>query len=300
MPVTGDKFGYEWKVVKNDKSKKNTNKTSAYSIPSKVPSPVNLQNRFSSLMVTEERSIENESQVQTPTNYHQRIEIQNTKSKSRAEKIKSSSIRTTVANYNNAQIENPVVTVPGNRPYSSTTKFGKKICVVGDSHIRRIKRNLFNNSLCEGKAHLNGFNGANIKRLDHFITPTLVEDRPDIVIIHIGSNDITHNTVDQIDMKDIENRIINTGKKCLSYGIKKGVIWSIFIKKQCKLTRIIRQVNDLLCDECKRNYYQFISSDSITREVLWRDDLHLNNDGTYIFVSNLVDFLNDFIFSKSI
>ena len=249
-------------------------------------------------MVTEERSVENESQVQTPTNYHQRIKIQNTKSKPRAGKIKSSSIRTTVVNYNKAQIENSAV--PGNKAYSSTTKFSKKICVVGDSHIRRIKRNLFNNSLYEGKARLNGFNGANIKRLDHFITPTLVEDRPDIVIIHIESSDITHNTVDQIDMKDIENRIINTGKKCLSYGIKEGIIWSIFIKKQCKLTRTIRQVNDLLRDECKRNYYQFIISDSITREVLWRDDLHLNNDGTYIFVSNLVDFLNDFIFSKSI
>ena len=193
-----------------------------------------------------------------------------------------------------------MVTVPGNRSYSSTTKFGKKICVVGDSHIRRIKRNLFNNSLCEGKAHLNGFSGASIKRLDHFITSTLVEDRPDIVIIHIGSNDITHNTVDQIDVKDIANRIVNIGKKCSSYGVKEVIILSIFIKKQFKLTRIIRQVNDLLCDECKRNYYQFISSDSITREVLWRDDLHLNNDGTYIFVSNLVDFLNDFIFSKSI
>ena len=172
-------------------------------------------------MVTEERSIENESQVQTPTNYHQRIEIQNTKSKSRAEKIKSSSIRTTVANYNNAQIENPVVTVPGNRSYSSTTKFGKKICVVGDSHIRRIERNVFNNSLYEGKAHLNGFSGANIKRLDHFITPTLVKNRPDIVIIHIGSNDITHNTVDQINVKDMVNRIVNIGKKCFSPGVIK-------------------------------------------------------------------------------
>ena len=77
MLITGDQCRNEWKVVKNDKNKKNTNKTSAYSIPSKVPSPVNLQNRFSSLMVTKERSIENEPQVQAPTNYHQRIEIQN-------------------------------------------------------------------------------------------------------------------------------------------------------------------------------------------------------------------------------
>ena len=37
-------------------------------------------------MVTEERSTQNNSQVQTPTNYHQRIKIQNTRSKSRAEK----------------------------------------------------------------------------------------------------------------------------------------------------------------------------------------------------------------------
>ena len=53
----------------------NTNKSSAYSIPSKVPSPVNLQNLFNSLMVTEERIIENESQVQTSINYHPLIEI---------------------------------------------------------------------------------------------------------------------------------------------------------------------------------------------------------------------------------
>ena len=65
MLITGDKCGNEWKVVKNDKIKPNANKTSACSIPSTVPSPVNLQNRFSSLMVTEERTTGNESQVQT-------------------------------------------------------------------------------------------------------------------------------------------------------------------------------------------------------------------------------------------
>ena len=110
---------------------------------------------------------------------------------------------------------------------------------------------------------MNGFSGANIKLLDHFITPKLVEDEPDIVIIHIGSNDITHNTVDQIDVKDIVNRIINIGKKCLSYGVKQVIISSIFIKKQLKLTRIIRQVNDFLLDECKK-----ISSNSSVTTAL--------------------------------
>ena len=40
----------------------------------------------------------------------------------------------------------------------------------------------------------------------------------------------------------------------------------------------------------KKSNFQFISNGNITREVLWRDGLHLNNDDTYIFTSNLVDF----------
>ena len=108
--------------------------------------------------------------------------------------------------------------------------------------MKRIKRNLVNNSLYEWKAHLNGFSGANIKHLDHLITPTLAEDRSDIVIVHIGSNDITHNTVNQTDVKDIVNRIINIGKKCLSYGVKELIISSIFMKKPFKLTRIINRL----------------------------------------------------------
>ena len=99
------------------------------------------------------------------------------------------------------------------------------------------------------------------------------------------SNDITYNTVDQIDVKDIVNRIINIGKKCLSYSVKEVTISFIFIKKWFKLTRIIRQINDFLRDECKINNFELISK--MVR--------------TYIlFAGNLADFLNDSIFSKSI
>ena len=111
---------------------------------------------------------------------------------------------------------------------------------------------------------MNGFSGANTKRLDHLITPTLVEDRPDIVIIHIGSNDIKHNTVDQIEVKDIVKSIINIGKKCLSYGVKEVIISSIFIKKQFKLTRIIRQVNDLIRVSAK----EITSNSPVTTSLL--------------------------------
>ena len=110
--------------------------------------------------------------------------------------------------------KNSIRNVSGNQSYASTTKNGKKACIVGDSLIQRIKRSLFHNSINEGKAHLNSFSGVIINRLYHFITPVLEEDRPDIVIIHVGSNDITHNTINNIDAKGISKRIIDIGTKC--------------------------------------------------------------------------------------
>ena len=146
--------------------------------------PVNLQNRFDNLIVTEVDQIEiHEPQDHTPTNHHKRYEMTNTQSKSRAKKKNSHSIRpsnTITANQNNTQSKNLIRTVPGNQSYARTTKHSKKTCIVGDSHIRRIKKILFNNSIHEGKAHSNSFSGTTINRLDHCITPILEEDRPDI------------------------------------------------------------------------------------------------------------------------
>ena len=144
----------------------------------------------------------------------------------------------------------------------------------------------------------NSFSGATFNILDHFITPFLGEDRPDI--IHIGSNDITHNIANNIDAKGISKHSIDIGQKRLLYGVKEVVISSIVIRRQFKLTRIIRQVNDHLRDECRNNKFHFISNDNITSECLWKDRLHLNNEGTYMFASNLVDFLNGFIFNRNI
>ena len=40
------------------------------------------------------------------------------------------------------------------------TKFGKKICVIGDSHLNRVKRNNDQKLVNRGKAYFNVFQGA--------------------------------------------------------------------------------------------------------------------------------------------
>ena len=246
MLIINYKCVNEWKTM-NIKSKNNTKTLSLSSVLPKNPSPVNLQNRFDHLIVTEVDQIEiQESQDHTTTNHHTRCEITNTKSKSRVEKNNSHSIRPSnglTANKINTWDKNSIGTVPGNQSYASTTEHGKKTCIVGDTHIQRIKNNLFSDSINEGKAHLNSVSGATINRLYHFITPILEEGLSDIVIIHVDSCEITHNTINNIDTKGISKRIIDIGKKCLLYGVREVIISSIFIKRQFKLTRIIRNVN---------------------------------------------------------
>ena len=127
------------------KSKNNTNIASPSTVSPKNPLPVNLKNRFDNLLVTKLNEIEiNESQDDTPTNHHKRCEITNTKSKSRAEKNYSHSIHLSnaiTANEINTKSKNSISTVPGNQSFASITKHGKKTCILGDSHIRRIKKN---------------------------------------------------------------------------------------------------------------------------------------------------------------
>ena len=68
-------------------------------------------------------------------------------------------------------------TVPRGSNYATVSKFGKRMFVVGDSHVKRIKHLDFNKELRSGKEFLKPFSGANSKQLDHYIIPTLVDGK---------------------------------------------------------------------------------------------------------------------------
>ena len=184
-------------------------------------------------------------------------------------------------------------TVPGNSSYASRTKFGKKIFVVGDSHVKRMKRIDFNSQLRSGKAFFKTFSGANTKQLSHYIIPTLVDDKPDAVIVHVGTNDILNGANDN----ELANSIMKIGIVCKQYGVNDVVISSILVKKSPRLNALVRRVNDQLRDLCVTNGFQFISNDTISTDYLWRDGIHLKDAGTDILSSNFCKILNEMLFS---
>ena len=79
---------------------------------------------------------------------------------------------------------------PGNQSNASATEYGKKAIVIGDSHLQRINGKLFNESLSNCRSSLKYFSGANTLDLEHYMKPSLNNNQPDAVVIHIGSNDI--------------------------------------------------------------------------------------------------------------
>ena len=119
---------------------------------------------------------------------------------------------------------------------------------------------MFQKSVNGGKTYFHVFRGATSKRLNHYILPILHEDHPEVVLLHIGSNDINNQTKNGINNEELMGDIINIVKSCIDIGVKEVVI-SILSKNNIALTRLIRKVNDSLREQCVLNGYGFTSND---------------------------------------
>ena len=82
-------------------------------------------------------------------------------------------------------------------------------------------------------------------------------------MLHIGSSDTNNETKDIINTENLTGDIINIGKSYIDLGVKEVVISSILPKKNIALTRLLRQVNDSLREQCVLNGFGFISNDNI-------------------------------------
>ena len=124
--------------------------------------------------------------------------------------------------------------------------------------------------------------------MNHYITPSLVDDKPDAVIIHVGTNDV----LNKLNHEDITRNIISIALSCRKYGVNDFAISSVLIKKNRNLNVLVRRVNDLLYDLCAKNGFGFISNEMITTDYLWKDGIHLLDLGTNILSSNFIEFVN--------
>ena len=84
------------------------------------------------------------------------------------------------------------------------------------------------------------------------------------------------------------------GLECRYYGVESIAISSVLVTNDNNLNKLIRGVNISLKHLCKVYGFDFICNDRIGKDLLWRDDLHLTDEGTSFLVINFLNFLNSF------
>ena len=118
------------------------------------------------------------------------------------------------------------------KKHAGTLREGKKILIIGYSHIQRVQRDKLQNSFDNAKSFVRYFSGAKTEDLHHYIIPALLKEKPDTVAIHIGSNNITHKIFEDFNADKLADEITDIGKMCRQYGVKDVIFSSIFCEKQ--------------------------------------------------------------------
>jgi hypothetical protein len=175
---------------------------------------------------------------------------------------------------------------PGNSTYADITNRGKKICLLGDSIIRRIDISEFAKCMNDGNAIKRCFPGCSSKQMQYYVKEVLEEAHPDTMIIHVGTNDITKS---QSSEKEIAHNVIKIVNTCRNEGVNKIIVSALTLRP--KFSAKIEAFNKLLGEYANSHNYIFLDNSQIRREHLWKDKLHLNDDGIVLLANNFLNSL---------
>ena len=93
---------------------------------------------------------------------------------------------------------------------------------------------------------MKSFSGANTNQLDYYVVQLLVDEKPDNVVIHIGSSDINEFNQNNVNAQELAHRFINIGLKCRFYGVSKIAVSSILKGSSFNINQVIYQANNIL------------------------------------------------------
>ena len=159
------------------------------------------------------------------------------------------------------------------------SKEKKKSHIIGDSHFNRMHRDKFKESKPKARVNVKSFSGANNNHLDYYVVPLLVDEKPDNVVIYIGSNDITKFNYNNINAEELPHRIKNISLKCRSYRVSNIAVSTILKRSSFNINQVRYQVNNIFKRLCRKNDFSCICNDLINENYLWKNDLNLKNEG---------------------
>ena len=169
-----------------------------------------------------------------------------------------------------------------NEPTNKKKKKYRSTTIIGDSIVRDIKQHKMRKALPENKIFVKSFSGATTECLEHYIQPSL-RYKPDLIIIHCGTNDLRSEKSSKIIAEDIVK---------LAIGVKteeNEVMVSGIVQRNDNLNSKGMQVNDFLKLLSSERNIGFIDNSAIdTKKHLNSSNLHLNYSGTVALANNFL------------
>ena len=157
--------------------------------------------------------------------------------------------------------------------------------ILSDSMCGRVRVPVLNKTLKNKKVYKKFFPGATPDDVYHYCTRTLSRDKPDIAVIHVGTN-----TVKDEDPFEIARSIVKIVETCKDYGTNSVFVSGVVYRPDA--VEDVSQLNSVLYQWSFLHGYTFISNENIKYDCLDRDELHLNFRGSNRLTSNFRRALN--------
>ena len=180
--------------------------------------------------------------------------------------------------------------VPGASNYANITKHGRKVCIIGDSIIQRIKVRDINDNLNNATAFKKVFPGGTAEEIEYYTNKILEKQDIDKVILNIGSNNVHSKHLSINTEIEIVNTILKTVAVCHRNGVNDVYVSGITSRRDHQ--EKIDKINGYLRNGTKGMSYIFIDNGNIKSDKHLWDGLHLNKDGFKILERNFLGALN--------
>ena len=138
------------------------------------------------------------------------------------------------------------------------------------------------------KGNVKVFNhpGATCEDLKDHINPS-IKRKLNILICHIGTNDLSKNVDTITELQTIINRVKRKSPH------SKLAFSSCLVWKDCpKLGKKVTHLNNSIKKLCNENLIDFISNENIDESCLGKGKLHPNKKGKSFFANNLIKYID--------
>ena len=179
------------------------------------------------------------------------------------------------------------------KTYSETVRLppnSSNTLIFTDSIAKGIRMYEFNRFVKNSKAKMFSFPGASSHQMLHYLDVHLEERQINTVVIHVGINDILRDS-SQSSIDGLLQNIKNMALKCTKFGVK-----NIFISGLVYTTRInigiLEKIHVVIQNLCQENGWFYVDNRNIRGKHLYKDGLHLMEEGKIILARNLIFCLN--------